>query len=201
MNATALDARRSSSSAALQTIGAAGLVCGVLDIAYVFVVFGWRDGRAARILQGIAVSLLGPAATTGGTATAAFGLLIHFGVALAAGGALLCAQPAPALAGHAAVDRRSRLRRGLLPAHEPRGPASHPPPVRAVPSARLDVGAGRPRALRGMADRVGHGADDPRPRLSPRAGGALPHRYGARLDDSRYFAAPPKLPDTFTCTA
>ena len=84
MTATALAARRSSSSAALQTIGAAGLVCGVLDIAYVFVVFGWRDGRAARILQGIAVSLLGPAATTGGTATAAFGLLIHFGVALGA---------------------------------------------------------------------------------------------------------------------
>jgi hypothetical protein len=69
---------------AARTIATAGIVCGVLDIAYVFVVFGWRDGRAARILQGIAVSLLGPAATTGGTATAVFGLAVHFGVALSA---------------------------------------------------------------------------------------------------------------------
>lgn len=84
MDATPLDPRRSSSAATLRAIGAAGLVCGVLDIAYVFLVFGWRDGRAARILQGIAVSLLGPAAMTGGTASAALGLLIHFAVALAA---------------------------------------------------------------------------------------------------------------------
>jgi hypothetical protein len=83
MNAAAPDAR-SSTFATLRVIGEAGLVCGVLDIAYVFVVFGWRDGRAARILQGIAASLLGPAALSGGTAAAVFGLLIHFGVALAA---------------------------------------------------------------------------------------------------------------------
>lgn len=73
-----------SATLALRTIGTAGLVCGVLDIAYVFVVFGWRDGRAARILQGIAASLLGPAAVSGGTISTAVGLAIHFGVALGA---------------------------------------------------------------------------------------------------------------------
>ena len=76
--------RLSSPSPPLRAIATAGVVCGVLDIAYVFAVFGWRDGRAERILQGIAVSLLGPGALTGGPATALAGLAVHFGVAVMA---------------------------------------------------------------------------------------------------------------------
>lgn len=91
-----------SPSAARCAVGTAGSVCGVLDIAYVFVVFGWRDGRAARILQGITVSVLGPAASSAAEVT---------------------------------------------------------PPGRAVPPARLDVGAGRAGAVRGVADCVDRVAD------------------------------------------
>lgn len=69
---------------AVRAIAAATLLCGVLDIGYVFVVFGWRDGRAERVLQGIAAALLGPDARAGGWATALFGLATHFGVALGA---------------------------------------------------------------------------------------------------------------------
>lgn len=49
-----------------------------------FVVFGWRDGRAERVLQGIAAALLGPDARSGGWGSALVGLAMHFGVALAA---------------------------------------------------------------------------------------------------------------------
>lgn len=67
MNAGTPAAR--SPSAALCAVGTAGSVYGVLDIVYVFVVFGWRDGRAARILQGIAVRVLGPAASSAAEVT------------------------------------------------------------------------------------------------------------------------------------
>jgi hypothetical protein len=73
-----------STTRALRAIAAATLVCGVLDIGYVFVVFGWREGRAERVLQGIAAALLGPEARSGGWTTAGMGLAMHFGVALGA---------------------------------------------------------------------------------------------------------------------
>ena len=76
-------------------------MCGVLDLAYVFVVFGWQDGRAARILQGIAGSLMGPGAMTGGAAAAALGLAIHVGVACAAAALFYgLSRQAPALVSH-----------------------------------------------------------------------------------------------------
>ena len=72
-------------SNALSTIFLAGVVAGVLDITYVFVVFGYRDGIAERVLQGIAAGLIGrDAAKAGGLGTAALGLGLHFVIALGA---------------------------------------------------------------------------------------------------------------------
>jgi hypothetical protein len=69
---------------ALRTILTAGVVAGVLDIAYVFVVYGlWRGANSFKILQGIAGALIGrEAAANGGLATATLGLAIHFCIAL-----------------------------------------------------------------------------------------------------------------------
>jgi len=61
------------------------LAVGTLDILDAFVFFGLRNGvRPARILQGIAAGVLTrTAALQGGAATAALGLLLHYGIALA----------------------------------------------------------------------------------------------------------------------
>jgi hypothetical protein len=69
---------------ALRTILTAGLIAGVLDIGYVFLVYGiWRGANSLKILQGIAGALIGrEAAANGGLATAALGLAIHFCIAL-----------------------------------------------------------------------------------------------------------------------
>lgn len=70
---------------ALRTIATAGIVAGVLDIAFVFAVFGFRNGAAERILQGIAAGLIGrEAARNGGFGTVALGLALHFVIALGA---------------------------------------------------------------------------------------------------------------------
>lgn len=68
----------------MRTILAAGLAAGVLDIGYVFVVFGlFRGANCARMLQGIAAGLIGrEAAINGGVITAALGLAIHFCIAI-----------------------------------------------------------------------------------------------------------------------
>jgi hypothetical protein len=70
-----------------------GLLCGVLDISAALVL-SWAIARVApmRVLQGIAEALLGPASAQGGWASAALGLLMHFGVAFfwASVFALLC---------------------------------------------------------------------------------------------------------------
>ena len=60
------------------------LLCGVLDIASAIVIALANNGSPVRMLQGIAGAVLGPAALQGGLATAALGLAMHFGVALAA---------------------------------------------------------------------------------------------------------------------
>ena len=56
----------------------------VLDGLYVVVVFVLilRRTTVERLFQGIAYAVLGPAAFTGGWATAALGLMLHFSVAL-----------------------------------------------------------------------------------------------------------------------
>ena len=59
-----------------------GILCGILDISAAFVL-SWALARVGpvRVLQGIAEALVGPASAQGGAATAALGLLMHFGVA------------------------------------------------------------------------------------------------------------------------
>jgi uncharacterized membrane protein YagU involved in acid resistance len=59
-----------------------GLFAGLLDIVAAFVVFGARGAPALRILQAIASGILGAAAFEGGIATAAVGLVLHFGIAV-----------------------------------------------------------------------------------------------------------------------
>lgn len=61
----------------------AGLVAGAIDIGYAAAFWFVRAGTPPRrIFQSVAAGLLGPAAFTGGTSSAALGLLLHFGIAL-----------------------------------------------------------------------------------------------------------------------
>lgn len=62
----------------------AGLACAAADLGYVVVLVLRAGGKPARMLQGIAFSVLGPATYAGGAATAALGLALHTGVALGA---------------------------------------------------------------------------------------------------------------------
>jgi hypothetical protein len=58
-----------------------GLLAGVGDIAFAFVVSGLRGVGPVRVLQSVASGLLGRAAAEGGWATAALGALLHFFIA------------------------------------------------------------------------------------------------------------------------
>jgi hypothetical protein len=61
----------------------AGLVTGVVDGLFSSVLAaGFYGSTVARLFQGVASTLLGPAAYEGGSRTAAIGVLMHFGVAL-----------------------------------------------------------------------------------------------------------------------
>ena len=60
-----------------------GAVAGTCDILAAFAV-AWPRVAPARVLQYIASGVLGAAAFDGGSATAALGLLLHFGIALGA---------------------------------------------------------------------------------------------------------------------
>jgi hypothetical protein len=61
-----------------------GLICGVLDISSAVIISLANHGSPVRMLQGIAGALLGPVTFQGGAATAALGLVMHFGVAFTA---------------------------------------------------------------------------------------------------------------------
>jgi uncharacterized membrane protein YagU involved in acid resistance len=61
-----------------------GLVCGVLDIAYAFALYGALGIPPVRLLRGIARGLLGSAAARGGMGMAMLGLLLHFTIAFGA---------------------------------------------------------------------------------------------------------------------
>jgi hypothetical protein len=65
----------------VRPILAGGLLAGFLDIAAAFLVYGLRGASPVRILQAISSGLLGAEAFEGGVATAALGLLLHFGIA------------------------------------------------------------------------------------------------------------------------
>jgi hypothetical protein len=61
-----------------------GLLCGILDISSAIIISLVRHGSPVRMLQGIASGLLGPRSFEGGSATAAFGLFLHFFIAFSA---------------------------------------------------------------------------------------------------------------------
>jgi hypothetical protein len=60
-----------------------GLAAGILDLAAVLAFWAARDVSPAVILRSIASSVMGPAASDGGTAAAFLGLFLHFAVSFA----------------------------------------------------------------------------------------------------------------------
>lgn len=66
----------------VQAIVGGALVVGVLDLLDALLFFGARGVPPVPILHTIAAGLLGMAAFRGGAATAALGVLLHFGIAL-----------------------------------------------------------------------------------------------------------------------
>lgn len=62
----------------------AGLLCGVLDIAAAFITWAVKGVSPLRVLQGIAVGLLGAKSFQGGWRTAALGAACHFFIAFSA---------------------------------------------------------------------------------------------------------------------
>ena len=58
-----------------------GLLAGLGDITFAFVVSGLRGVGPVRVLQSVASGLLGAAARDGGLATAALGAVLHFTIA------------------------------------------------------------------------------------------------------------------------
>lgn len=61
-----------------------GLLCGILDISSAVIISLWNHRSPVRMLQGIASGLVGPRSFEGGSATAAFGLFLHFFIAFSA---------------------------------------------------------------------------------------------------------------------
>ena len=68
-------------SRAVQAIVWGGLLAGLGDITFAFVVSGLRGVGPMRVLQSVASGLLGEAAKDGGAATAALGAVLHFLIA------------------------------------------------------------------------------------------------------------------------
>ena len=68
-----------------------GSTAGALDILFAISYAGYRGMPPARLLQTVASGLLGEAAFSGGTATAAAGLLLHFALAFAWAGIFVAA--------------------------------------------------------------------------------------------------------------
>lgn len=63
-------------------VAAGGLLAGLLDLAFALTFAGAHGVGPVQLLQVIASGWLGAAASTGGLATAALGLVSHFGIAL-----------------------------------------------------------------------------------------------------------------------
>ncbi len=69
----------------LKTIAIAGLIAGILDLVAACVSAWLRTGTSpVRVAQFIASGILGPAAFTGGTASAVLGVVCHFIIAMGA---------------------------------------------------------------------------------------------------------------------
>jgi hypothetical protein len=68
---------------ALRFVLAGGAVAGTLDITYACTFWAVKRGvPAQRIMQSVAAGLLGEASFTGGGATAALGLALHYSIAI-----------------------------------------------------------------------------------------------------------------------
>lgn len=61
-----------------------GLAAGVLDLAAALTTSAWRGVAPVRVLQSISGGLLGADSYSGGSATAALGVLLHFVIAFGA---------------------------------------------------------------------------------------------------------------------
>jgi hypothetical protein len=73
---------RAERSDSLRRLVRAGLLTGVIDGLFSSVLsVAFYGSTVARLFQGVASTLLGPSALTGGTRTALIGVLMHFGVA------------------------------------------------------------------------------------------------------------------------
>jgi hypothetical protein len=69
----------------------AGLLAGALDIGAAFALQSTKGVAPERVLQAIASGVLGPTAFSGGAATAALGLFLHFLIACGAAGVFYAA--------------------------------------------------------------------------------------------------------------
>jgi hypothetical protein len=69
---------------AIQTIVAAGLICGVLDGISALILSELFGGQPIRVFQGIASGILGRNAFNGGLRTVAIGVALHFLIAFGA---------------------------------------------------------------------------------------------------------------------
>jgi hypothetical protein len=68
---------------ALAAVALAGLAGGLVDFLYASVMFGLLRGKPIyKVWQGVAAGWLGKAAADGGYASAALGVVTHFGIAL-----------------------------------------------------------------------------------------------------------------------
>ena len=61
-----------------------GVLAGALDITFAFAYYGYLGVSPARILRSVASGVVGEAARTGGVLLAAFGLLLHLFISVAA---------------------------------------------------------------------------------------------------------------------
>jgi len=68
-----------------------GLVAGILDIIYAFILSSLRGGSALGVLKSVASGVLGAEAFKGGVPIAALGLVLHLGITMIAAGIYLFA--------------------------------------------------------------------------------------------------------------
>jgi hypothetical protein len=96
----------------------AGLLTGVTDGLFSSVLsVAFYHSTATRLFQGVASTLLGPGALTGGAASAAVGVLMHLGVAFAWSAVFLALHD-----GSARVRKLAGARHGVLKAAAVLGP-------------------------------------------------------------------------------
>jgi hypothetical protein len=80
-----------SAAALREKLVRAGLLCGVVDGLWAIALTLAYQGTILRLWQGVAAVPFGPAMREGGIATAALGVLVHFGVAFAWSGVFVLA--------------------------------------------------------------------------------------------------------------